>query len=104
MMIPIIGAVIASAVLYIEIMKALSVKGGPFNRDWRRFLANEVDVGINRELQKRKELGLIQTIITQDRGFTPNNPAATYNSLILVNESRIARIGLDDRAAGVTVG
>ena len=104
MMIPIIGAVVASAVLYIEIMKALSVKGGPFNRDWRRFISNEVDAGISRELQKRKELGIDQVIISQQRGFTPNNIAATYNSLYLVNETRIARIGLDDRAAGVTVG
>jgi hypothetical protein len=104
MMVPIVGAVVASAVLYIEIMKALSVKGGPFNRDWRRFLANEVEVGINRELQKRKELGIDQVVIAQQRGFTPNNPEATYNSLYEVNESRIARIGLSDRGAGVTVG
>lgn len=104
MVVPIVGAIIASGVLFIEIMKALSVKGGPFNRDWRRFLANEIDVGINRELQKRRELGLDQVIIAQQRGYTQNNPAATYNSLYLVNESRIARIGLDDRAAGVTVG
>jgi hypothetical protein len=100
----IVGAIIASGVLFIELMKFLSQKGGPFNRDWRRFIANEVDVGLNRELQKRKELGIDQVIISQLRGFTPNNPGATYNSLYEVNETRIARIGLDDRAAGVIVG
>ena len=91
-------------ILYIEIMKALSVKGGPFNRDWRRLIQNEIDAGLSRELVKRRELGIDQVIIPQQRGFVPNNPAATYNSLIHVNESRLARIGLDDRAAGVIVG
>jgi hypothetical protein len=103
MMVPIVGAVVASAILYIEIMKALSVKGGPFNRDWRRFVSDEVDAGITREQQKRRELGIDQVIISQGRGFVRNNPGATYNSLYDVNESRLARIGLDDRSAGVIV-
>jgi hypothetical protein len=97
------GAVIAAPIFFIEFMKALSVKGGPFNRDFRRFIANEVDVGLDRELVKRRELGLEQVIFTQTRGFVPNNPMSTYNSLYDVNQSRIARIGLDDREAGVTV-
>lgn len=96
-----VGLIIASPIFFIEFMKKLSVKGGPFNRDFRRFIAEEVDVGLDRELQKRKELGLDQVIISQARGWVPNNPETTYNSLFAVNASRIARIGLDDRAAGV---
>ena len=99
-----VAAITAMPILYIEIMKALSVKGGPFNRDWRRLIQHEIDVGLSRELVKRRELGLDQVIITQQRGFVPNNPEATYNSLFHINESRLARIGLDDRAAGVVVG
>lgn len=104
LMLTIVGIITGSAVLYIEILKALSQKGGPFNRDWRRLIGQEVEIGLSRELQKRKELGIDQVILPQTRGFVPNNPIATYNSLYLVNESRIARIGLDDKAAGVIIG
>jgi len=101
----IVGAVIASPILFIEIMKQLSVKGGPFNRDFRRFIAEEVDVGLSRELVKMRELGdpNAQVIISQGRGWTPNNETWVYNSYYEVNQSRIARIGLDDKSAGVTV-
>ncbi len=102
--IPLVAAITAAPILYIEILKALSVKGGPFNRDWRRAIQNEIDAGLTREQAKRTELGLDQVILVQSRGFVANNPIATYNSLYLVNESRIARVGLDDRAAGVSVG
>lgn len=101
----IVGAVIASPILFIEIMKQLSVKGGLFNRDFRRFIAEEVDVGLSRELAKMRELGdpNAQVIISQGRGWTPNNEAWVYNSYYEVNPSRIARIGLDDKSAGVRV-
>lgn len=99
-----VGAITAAPILYIEILKALSVKGGPFNRDWRRVIQKEVDAGLTREQVKLREVGASQTIISQTRGFVPNNPMATYNSLYHVNESRLARIGLDDKAAGVTYG
>ena len=92
---------IMAIILTLEISKALSVKGGPFNRDWRRFIQQEVAIGINRELQKLDELGELQTILRQGRGFTPNNINLTHNSLYEINETRIARIGLDDRSAGV---
>lgn len=99
-----VAAITATPILYIEIMKALSVKGGPFNRDWRRLIQREVDAGLSREIVKLRELGVSQTILTQQRGFVPNNPEATYNSLYHVNESRLARVGLDDKAAGVIYG
>lgn len=96
-----VSVIVATPLLYIEILKSLSVKGGPFNRDWRRFIQEEVTVGITREQQKRAELGIDQVILVQTRGFVPNNEDWNYNSLMLINESRLARIGLDDRAAGV---
>lgn len=97
----IIGIVVASPVFMAELLKALSVKGGPFNRDWRRFISEEVEVGISRELQKLKELGFNQVILPQQVGFVPHNENWAYNSFMEINESRLARIGLDDRAAGV---
>lgn len=98
-----IALAIATPIVMAEIIKALSVKGGPFNRDWRRFIAEEVEVGLNRVQQKQKELGISQVILTQVVGFTPNNENWTYNSLFAIDDSRFARIGLSDRAAGVTV-
>lgn len=99
------GAVIASPIFFIALMKALSVKGGAFNRDFRRFIAEEVDVGLSREIVKLRELGdpNAQVILSAGRGWTPNNETWVYNSYYQVNQMRIARIGLDDKAAGVRV-
>jgi len=94
---------VATPIVLAEILKALSVKGGPFNRDWRRFIDGEIDIGLTREQQKLKELGFEQVILTQIVGFRPNNEGWTFNSLIDINASRLARIGLSDRAAGLTV-
>lgn len=93
---------IATPVVMVAVIKALSVKGGPFNRDWRRFISEEVEVGLSRVQQKEKELGITQTILTQIEGFRPNNENWTYNSLFQIDDTRIARIGLSDREAGVT--
>lgn len=98
---------IAIAILAIKvgekILEMMVQKGGPLNRDFRRVIEEEVDVGLSRELAKQKELGISQTILPQTQGWVPNNTNWTWNSLIHVNETRIARIGLDDRAFGVTV-
>jgi len=93
---------ITAPIVMTEIIKALSVKGGPFNRDWRRFLANEIRVGLSKEQQLEDRFGVSQTILTQIRGFAPNNENWTYNNLFDVNDQRIARIGMSDREAGVT--
>ena len=102
--IPVVALIILAVKLAEYIIKLMVVKGGPLNRDFRRFIQAEVDVGLSRELVKRRELGIDQVIISQSGGrFVPNNTFSTYNSLYAVTESRIARIGLDDRAAGVTI-
>lgn len=93
----------ATYAIAVEIIKILSMKGGPLNRDWRRMLSEEIDAGLSREMQKRRELGLDQVILTQQKGFVKNNENWTYNSLYNVDKSRLSRIGLSDRAAGVIV-
>jgi len=98
---PIAIAIIAVEV-GIQIIKVLSVKGGPLNRDWRRFISNEVAVGLSRQQQLEDRFGVSQTILTQIRGFAPNNENWTYNNLFDINDERIARIGMSDREAGVT--
>ena len=94
---------VATPVVMVEVIKALSVKGGPLNRDWRRFIQNEVSVGLSREQQQEDKFGVSQTILTQVRGFVANNENWTFNNLFDVNDARIARIGMSDREAGVTM-
>lgn len=94
---------VTAPIVMVEILKAMSVKGGPFNRDWRRFIEEEVEVGLSRVQQKEKEMGITQTILTQIAGFKQNNENFTYNSLYEINDSRLARVGLSDREAGVTI-
>ena len=98
-----VALTILAAKLVPIIIQQLSVKGGPLNRDWRRFIADEVEVGLSRVQQKEKELGVSQVILTQVVGFHPNNENWTYNSLFNRNDLRLARIGLSDREAGVTM-
>jgi len=93
---------ITAPIVMQEFIKALSVKGGPLNRDWRRFIQNEVAIGLSRVQQKEDEFGVSQTILTQVKGWVPNNENWNYNNLFDVNDERIARIGLSDREAGVT--
>lgn len=98
-----IGIALIAVATAIEVIKLLSVKGGPLNRDWRRFISAEVAVGLSREQQLEDRFGVSQTILTQIRGFAPNNENWTYNNLFDVNDERIARIGMSDREAGVTM-
>ena len=100
---PALAVAIGAPIVAIEFIKALSVKGGPLNRDWRRFIQEEINIGLSRVQQKRVELGLDQVILTQVQGFQPNNENWTFNSLYGVDDSRLARIGLSDREAGVTL-
>jgi len=92
---------IAAPIVMVEMIKLMSVKGGPLNRDWRRFIDSEVAVGLSREQQLEDRFGVSQTILTQIRGFAPNNENWTYNNLFDINDQRIARIGMSDREAGV---
>lgn len=99
---PVAIATLAAAVS-IEVIKLMSTKGGPLNRDWRRFISEEVAVGLTRLQDKEDLLGITQTILTQIVGFEPNNENFTYNSLYNRGDNRLARIGLSDRVAGVSL-
>ena len=99
-----VGAITAIVTLpdvIASIIKVLAAKGGPLNRDWRRFIQDEIEIGLTREQQKRRDLGLDQVIITQQKGFVPVNNALTANNLYRVDEIRISRIGNEEKAYGV---
>lgn len=98
-----VALAILAAKLVPMILQTLSMKGGPLNRDWKRFIEDEVAVGLSRFQQKQDELGVSQTILTQVVGFHPNNENWTYNSLFDRGPTRLSRIGLSDREFGVTM-
>ncbi len=99
--IPVVALVILAAKVAQYVLDEFVKKGGPFNRDFRRFLQQEIDVGLSREQVKRRDLGIDQVIISQTRGWVPHNTNWTWNSLYHVNQSRISRIAMDDRAEGL---
>ena len=97
----VVGIAITAPVVITQLIQALSVKGGPLNRDWRRYLGKEVDVGLSRMQVVQKEQGVDVVSIAQRLGFGPNNQNWVYNSLFAIDDKRIARIGLGERAAGI---
>lgn len=98
----IITAAVSTPAVIIEIVKVLSQPGGPLNRDWRRFIEKQIDVGLSRQEEKRKALGLDQQIFIQgNRGYTPQNQVWVSNNLVRINENRISRVGLNDREDGL---
>jgi len=101
-LIAIIALAVSAPTVIKKIVDVLSVKGGPLNRDYlTNLVTKQVEVGVTRVQQKRIEQGEDQLTFSQKPGFTQNNAAWSYNSYIKMNETRIARIGLTDRGAGV---
>lgn len=100
-LVSIIGLAISAPQVIQAIIKALSVKGGPLNRDWKRLIGKEVDAGLARNLVIQRQLGVDQVILNQQKGYVPNNTNWTYNSYFKINASRLSRIGLTDRSTGV---
>lgn len=96
-----LGVVIASPEIVSSILNALSVPGGPLNRDWKRNISTEVDAGLSRQLVRQREVGIDQVIISQQKGYVVNNTDWNYNSYFNITAARISRIGLNDRASGV---
>ena len=100
-LVSIIGIALAAPTVITKIVQALSVKGGPLNRDYlTNLVTKQVEVGISRSQQIRLQQGEDQVILSQQAGFTQNNSQWSYNSYLKINDTRLARIGLTDRAAG----
>ena len=103
MFMSVIGIAVATPIVIDQLIKALSVKGGPLNRDFRIYLDKNIDVGLSRMQVKEREQGRDIVTIAQRFGYGPNNKEWVFNSLFAMDDKRIARIGLSDRAAGVTL-
>ena len=83
-----------------SIVKALAVKGGPLNQDFHRFIADEVQLGINRDQQWRRSRGLDVIITTEHRDYILSDPAFINNSLVDGDPTRAERLNSNETRLG----
>ncbi len=99
-----IGLVIASPQLYIQVVKMLGQKGGPMNLDYRFSEEQQFSLEFDRELQFSRAIAINPVITVETRGFVVIDPGFEGNSLIRGNEARSARIGINESAYGYVHG
>jgi len=87
----IIGVIIATPEIIRTIVKALAVKGGPLNQDFHRFFEDEGQIGLARDLQYRRSVGLDVVITSDNRGFILEDPGFVGNNLVDVDQTRSIR-------------
>ncbi len=99
-----IALIVGTPELITQIVKQLSVKGGALNQDFHRFFEDEAQVGLSRELQYRRAVGLDVVITTNTKGFLLTDPAFVDNSLIDVDTTRSLRLSSNETAYGYVNG
>jgi len=104
LVIAIITAVLASPQLYVALVEALGVKGGPFNQDFRYSLDEQENQQFSRMVQYSKLVGDDPTITVLTKGFAVGDPDFVESSLTSADISRTARIGLRESSLGVIDG
>lgn len=87
----IIGIIIASPQIIMAITKQLAVKGGPLNQDFHRFFEEENQLGLERNLQYRRSVGLDVIIMNDNRDYLLADPGFVTNSLVDVETTRSIR-------------
>ena len=100
----IIGMVIASPELYVQIVKMLGQKGGPMNIDYRFNEDQQLSQEFDRELQFSRAIALNPVITVETKGFVVIDPGFEGNSLIRGNLARSARIGINESSYGYVHG
>ena len=98
-----ITAIIVSVEVMEQVIKVLSQKGLPLNRDWARSIEDEVNSLFSIEDKKKRLLGIDSFIVTQTNTFEPESGSTTHNSLENRDEIIISKIGLAEKAVGVTI-
>lgn len=104
LIIAIITAVLASPQLYIAMIEALGVKGGPFNQDFRYSLDEQENQQFDRIIQYRRLVGDDPVVTVLTKGYVVGDPDFVGSSLMNAPLARTARIGLRDASLGVIDG
>lgn len=96
-----ISAAVSSPETLNQIIKALAAPGGPLNRDWRRMIDKQVDIGLSRAQIERRQVGRDILVLPQKLGFVPQNEAWASSNLFEIDFKKVARIGLTQKEEGL---
>ena len=96
-----IGAIVTSAEVAKQLIRTLSEKGLPLNRDWERIIEDEMNSLFSIEEKKKRLLGLDGFVVTQTDRFQPDSGSTTYNSLENRDEVTISKISAGEKSVGV---
>ena len=100
----IITAIAASPKMVEVVVKALGVKGGPLNQDYRFSLDAQVNQMFSRIMQFTKLTGDDQIITAKDKGFTVGDADFVNNSLVYADIARTGKVGLTHNSLGYLYG
>lgn len=96
-----LGVVMSTAAAAEGLIKHLSQKGLPLNRDWKRAVEDEMNSLFSIEEKKRRLLGKDVFIVTQQDRYQSDSGSTTYNSLENRDEVIISKLGLAEKAEGI---
>lgn len=100
----IIAIVLAAPEIFVKLVELLGQRGGPLNQDYSRELANDVQLGIDKDLQFRRAIGMDVIITSEDRNYIISDPAFVTNSLVDVDKTRSIRLNSNESQYGYVSG
>lgn len=100
----IITLIVGSPEIIKAVVEALGVKGGPLNQDYTRQLDEDLQVGISKDLQFRRAIGIDVIITTQDTQYIITDPGFVGNSLVDIELTRSIRINSNQTQYGYVNG
>lgn len=100
----IITAIIQAPEMVEAITKALAQKGSIWNQDYHRRFLEELQTGIDRDLQYRRAIGLDVVITSDNPGYLLKDPAFITNSLVGIDDTGILRLTDKDTQYGYVTG
>ena len=99
-----ITLVIQSPEVIKAVIETLGQKGGPLNQDYTRKIDEEIQVGIDKDLQFRRAAGLDVIITTEDTKYIISDPGFVNNSLVDIERTRSIRINSNETQYGYANG
>ena len=105
--IPYVGLVIMALEIVPIVIKTvidqLTKAGSPFDKRFKRIMADERNAFLSRDEQRKRQIGLSPVIMTSITGFRNIGGVATTHTLKHVRDDQgMAAIGLRDKAGGLT--
>lgn len=100
----IITLIVESPEVIKAVVEALGVKGGPLNQDYTRRLDEDFQVGIDKDLQFRRAIGIDVIITTEDTKYIITDPGFVTNSLVDIETTRSIRINSNETQYGYVNG